>query len=29
MGINEKGVMKVWAGQNWADVGVVGGKLSQ
>lgn len=29
IGVNEKGVVKVWAGEQWAQIGVIGGKISE
>jgi hypothetical protein len=29
IGVNERGVVKVWAGSQWPQIGAVGGKLPQ
>lgn len=29
IGINERGIVKVWAGPYWSQIGVIGNRLSQ
>ena len=29
IGVNEKGIIKVWAGDQWGNIGVVGGRIKQ
>jgi hypothetical protein len=29
VGINEKGVVKVWGGENWSQVTIIGNKINE